>query len=199
MSTAGVRPLAPAPNPLSPARQRRFSVAEYHRMIEAGILGEDEHVELLEGEIVQMSPQEPPHARATHRLTRLFNRSLGDQYIVRPQLPLTLRDSEPEPDLAIVRAEDETSAKRHPTTALLVVEVADSSVRYDLFVKARIYARARIPEYWLVVVRKRLIEVLRDPDPKTGAYRAHFRASVKDILNPLRLPRVELRVRSLFD
>ena len=164
-------------------------------MIEAGILGEDEHVELLEGEIVQMSPQEPPHARAT----RLFNRSLGDQYIVRPQLPLTLRDSEPEPDLAIVRAADEASARRHPEGALLVVEVANSSVRCDLNVKARVYARARIPEYWLVVVRKRLVEVLRDPDPKTGVYRTHFTASLKDTVTPQKVRRVKLEVRSLFD
>ena len=77
-------------------------------MIKAGILGENEHVELLEGESVEMSPQGVWHARAIARLTRWFNRALGEEYVVRPQLPLTLRNSEPEPDLAIVRAEDET-------------------------------------------------------------------------------------------
>ena len=143
-------------------------------MIETGILDEDEHVELLEGEIVQMSPQEPPHARATSRLNRLFTRALGDEYVVRPQLPLTFPDSEPEPDLAVVWTKDEDAPEGHPRTALLVIEVADSSARYDLVVKSRIYAKAGIPEYWLVLVRKRAIEVLRDPDLATGVYRSRL-------------------------
>jgi Uma2 family endonuclease len=199
MSTVGVHPPGPVSRGLSPVRQRRFSVAEYQRMIEAGILGEDEHVELLEGEIVQMPPQDPPHAQATHRLNRFFVRRLGDEYIVRPQLPLTLRRSEPEPDVAIVRAQDEASARSHPRTALLVVEVADSSVRYDLDVKARIYARAGIPEYWLVVVPKRCIEVLRGPDVRAGVYRHRSTFAHGQVLRPLRFPKLMLRVRSLFD
>ena len=100
-------------------------------MIEAGILGDDERVELLVGEIVQMSPQEKPHARAIAKLNRWFAQALGDEFVVRPQLPLTLADSEPEPDLAIVRADDEAAAERHPRTALLVIEVADSKLVID--------------------------------------------------------------------
>src|SRR4249920_3473703 len=98
----GARAAEPDTERLSPVRQRRFTLAEYHRMIEAGILGEDEHLELLEGDIVQMSPQDKPHARAMGKLNRWFARSLGDEYVVRPQLPRTLSDSEPEPDLAVV-------------------------------------------------------------------------------------------------
>ena len=183
---------------LSHVRQRRFSVAEYHRMIDAGILGEDEHVELLEGEIVEMSPQEKPHAQATTRLNRWLTRALGDEYTVRVQMPLTLRRSEPEPDLAVVRAPAEASARRHPTTALLVVEVADSSARHDLEVKARIYARARIPEYWLVLVRRRVVEVLTSPDPKRGVYRKRVTLSEGEALRPRALPGVSLAVLSLF-
>ena len=147
-------------------------------MIDSGILDEDEHVELLEGEIVQMSPQEKPHARATSRLTRWVTRFLGDEYAVRCQLPLTLPDSEPEPDLAIVRTREEDTADRHPRTALLVIEVADSSARYDLSVKARIYARAGIPEFWLVLVQQRTIEVLRDPDEVAGVYASRLSIGV---------------------
>jgi Uma2 family endonuclease len=199
MSSAGPRATEPESERLSPVRIRRFSVAEYHGMIKAGILGEDEHVELLEGEIVEMSPQGKRHARAVHRLTRWFNRALGDEYVVRPQLPLTLDDSEPEPDLAIVAAEDDSSADRHPTTALLVVEVATESVRYDLKVKSRIYARAGIPEYWLVVTGKRTVEILRDPEQKAGVYRTHATLSEHDHLEPAALQAAPLSFGSLFD
>jgi Uma2 family endonuclease len=190
---------APRARDLSHVRQRRVSVAAYHRLIETGGLDEDEPVELLEGEIVEMSPQDETHARPLHRLTRFFNRTLSDAYVVRTQMPLTLRRSEPEPDLAIVRASEEAASKGSPRTALLVVEVARTSVRRDLEIKARIYARAAIPEYWLVVTRKRVIEVFRDPDPKAGVYRKRFRSGPADKLAPLRLRRVEPAIRSLFD
>ena len=199
MATPGLRPEGPESESLSPVRHRRFSVAEYHKMIDAGIVGKGEHVELLEGEIVQMSPMEKPHARATGKLDRWFQRNLGDEYSVRVQLPLTLRDSEPEPDVAIVRERDAALAQRHPKTALLALEVANMSVRYDLETKARIYAKARIPEYWLVVVRKRLVEVLRDPDAKKLAYRTRVTAPATGWLEPAAFPGLKLAVRSLFD
>ena len=167
-------------------------------MIDTGILEEDEHVELLEGEIVQMSPQDPPHARPTRRLTRWFNQALGDEYAVRPQMPLTLPDSEPEPDLAVVWTRDEDSLEDHPRTALLVIEVADSSARYDLMVKSRIYAKAGIPEYWLVLVRKRSIEVLRDPDPAAGVYLSRLTVGEGDCVAPKALPGPTIDVRALF-
>ena len=184
---------------LSRVRHRRFSVSEYHGMIEAGILGEDEHVELLEGEIVEMSPQDKPHARAMTRLTRWFARALGDEYVVRPQLPLTFPDSEPEPDLAVVRAEDEAAAGRHPSTALLVIEIADSSARHDLEVKARIYARAGIPEYWLVLVKDRAIAVLRGPDAVAGEYRERLTLTGAAAVAPAGFSGPEVVVQSLFD
>ena len=168
-------------------------------MIEAHILGEDEHLELLEGEIVQMSPQDKPHARAMGKLNRWFARNLGDEYVVRPQLPLTLSDSEPEPDLAVVRAEEEAAAERHPRTALLVIEVADSSTRRDLEVKARIYAKSGIPEYWLVLVKQRAVEVLTDPDRATGAYRSARRHSDDSTVVPAAFASLVIPVATLFD
>ena len=182
----------------SPAQRRRFTVVEYHRMIETGILDADEHVELLEGEIVQVSPQEPPHARATSRLNRWFARALGEEYVVRPQLPLTFPESEPEPDLAVVWTKDEDRLEGHPRTALLVIEVADSSARHDLVVKSRVYAKAGIPEYWLVLVRKRSIEVLRDPDAAAGVYRSRSTAGPDSTLTPSAFSGPVIEVRALF-
>jgi Uma2 family endonuclease len=126
VSTGAARP---GPDRLSPGRRARVTVAEYHRQIDAGRLGEDDRVELLEGEIVEMSPQDKPHAWALARLNRILTRAVGDAYVVRPQLPLTFSDSEPEPDLAVVRAEDEAGATRHPATALLVVDPGSGTYR----------------------------------------------------------------------
>ncbi len=168
-------------------------------MIETGILGEDEHVELLEGEIVQMSPQEKPHARALGKLTRWLVKGVGDEYVVRPQCPLTLPDSEPEPDLAVVRAADEAAAERHPRTALLVIEIADSSARHDLAVKSKIYAGAGIPEYWIVLVKQHAIEVLRDPDPTTRSYQNRLTVSGGATVTPMAFRGPEISLLSLFD
>ena len=168
-------------------------------MIETSILGEDEHVELLEGEIVQVSPQEKPHARAIGKLTRWLVRGLSDAYVVRPQLPLSLIDSEPEPDLAVVRSDDEAAAERHPRTALLVIEIADSSARHDLVVKSRIYAGAGIPEYWLVLVKQRVVEILRDPDPATRSYQSRVTVSGSATLSPTAFAGLAIPLIALFD
>src|SRR5262249_51742183 len=150
---------------------RRFSLDEYHRLVEADILHEGERVELLEGVIVQMSPQKERHMRVIVRLTRWLTRALGDDYEVRPQGPLTLEGSEPEPDLAVVTVASGGSPDAHPRSALLVVEVAETSLAVDRGVKARIYARGNIPEYWIVNVAGRCIEVRTDPEPGSGRYR----------------------------
>ena len=122
---------------------RRFTVDEYHRLIAAGILDEDEHVELLEGVITQMSPQGVPHSRVIRRLNRWLARSLGDEYELFVQLPLTIGDhNEPEPDLAVVKAEE---APTPPSTAVLVVEVSRGSLRIDRKVKASVYPARAYP------------------------------------------------------
>ena len=154
-------------------RLRRISVDEYHRIIEAGILGEDEKVQLVDGVLVAMTPRGSRHAFVIQELTRLLVRALGDDVRVRTQLPLILGgDSEPEPDLAVVRASDAASPSRHPGTALLVIEVAGDSLRFDRGTKAALYARAGIPEYWIVNLAETSIEVHRDPDPASASYRS---------------------------
>jgi Uma2 family endonuclease len=179
---------------------RRFRLGEYHRLINVGVLGEDERVELLEGVIVEMTPQGRPHALVITRLTRVFVRALGDAYSVRPQVPLSLgEDSEPEPDLAVVTRQEEETAEVHPRSALLVVEVAgEDSLRKDRVLKGRIYAQAQVPEYWLVDVEHHTVEVYTEPDAQTGRYRSLSTLSVGELLRALVLPEVSLPVADLF-
>jgi Uma2 family endonuclease len=175
---------------------RRLTVEEYHRMIEAGILDEDERLELLEGVIVAMSPQKDRHAWPVELLTRLLVEALGDAYRVRAQLPLSLdANNEPEPDLAVVRAGRRVKG-RHPATAALVIEVADDSLRRDRGVKAALYARHRIPEYWIVDLQGEIVEVLSRP--RAGSYSQKRTVSVRGVLVSETLPQVSVRVRDLF-
>ncbi|MCI0570771.1 MAG: Uma2 family endonuclease [Myxococcaceae bacterium] len=176
---------------------RRFRASEFLRMEEAGIFAGDEHVELLEGQIVVTPPQGEPHAIVIERLTRLLIQHLDERYRVRPQLPLTAGEaSVPEPDLAVLAAEKATSRKRHPSRALLVIEVASSSLAHDRELKGRIYARARIPEYWLVDVGGESVEVYTAPS--RSRYQHVRTVKRKDTLVSAVLPRLSFPVRTLF-
>jgi Uma2 family endonuclease len=180
-------------------RQRRVTVDEYHRMIEAGTLGEDDHVQLIAGAVLAMTPQGPAHALVIQNLTRLVAQGLAADLALRPQLPLTLPDdSEPEPDLAVVRLADARSREHHPRTALLVVEVAGDSLRLDRQTKAALYARAGIPEYWIVNLAETTVEVHRDPDPETGAYRAKAVVASEGTLPAASVPGLKINVADLF-
>ncbi|NMO21554.1 Uma2 family endonuclease [Pyxidicoccus fallax] len=178
---------------------RRFTPKEYHQLIRVGVLGQDEPVELLEGVVAEMTPMGKPHARLVARLTRILGRALGDTFSVRPQLPLCLGRSEPEPDIAVVTQSDEERARVHPRTALLVVEVADDSIRRDREAKSRIYARARIPEYWIVDVAREVIEVYTEPHARRARYLAHRTVGAGGRLKSSALPGVSLEVADLFN
>lgn len=161
-------------------------------MIDAGLF-RDERVELWRGVIVRMSPQKCPHAAAVQKLTELFMLALvtGARAAVRPQLPLALaEDSEPEPDLAIVARGD--YREEHPTTALLVIEVANTSLDDDRGWKADAYAEAGIPEYWVVDVVGRTIEVCRDPAP--NGYRTRIVYGRDQRCSPAAFPDVTIAV-----
>jgi len=178
---------------------RRFRLDEYHRLIDVGVLGEDERVELLEGVIVEMTPQGRPHALVISRLNRFLTGALGNEYSVRPQLPLSLGDdSEPEPDLAVVTRQEEETAPVHPRSALLVVEVADESLRRDRLLKGRIYARAQVSEYWVVDVAGRAVEVYSEPDVDAGRYGVMRTLGVGETLSTPVLPGLALPVAKLF-
>lgn len=185
--------------PIDPSLQAPLTVDQYHRMIEAGILGEDDRVELLEGVLIEMTPQGRPHARFLSRFTALAVPALGPDYRVRVQLPLTLPPyGEPEPDISIVRREDDESLEHHPQAALLVVEVASESLRRDRMVKARVYARHGVPEYWVANVEDQVIEVHRDPEPEAERYRSHHVVRRGERVAPRDLPALELSLDELY-
>lgn len=141
-----------------------LTVEDYHRMIEAEILTEDDKVELLEGAIFQMSPEGPPHAAVIGRLTQWLVRGLPDDaQIVRVQSPITLRPhSEPEPDLVVADV-SESTFRTHPERPHLVVEVAKTSRRKDRVRKARIYAQAGLQRFWIVDLVDLCVHVHTDP------------------------------------
>jgi len=151
-------------------KRRRFTLEEYHRMGEVGIFHEDDRIELIEGEIVEMSPIGRLHAGTVDRIAHVFSRRLGERTIVRVQNPIlfTRLVSEPQPDVTLLvpRPDFYTGAHPEPGDILLVVEVMDSSVAYDRGVKLRLYARAGVAEVWLANVNTRRIEGYRRPGPE---------------------------------
>jgi Uma2 family endonuclease len=157
--------------------RHRFDVEEYHRMLEAGVLSEDDRVELIGGEIVDMTPIGGPHLSCVVALTHLLVMAAGGRYFVSVQNPIRLGPSdEPQPDVSLIRTQPEPDAEGPPGSdeVLLVIEVADTSLAYDRDVKLPVYARARIPEVWIVDLRGRKVEVYADP--ASGGYRV-FRAA----------------------
>jgi Uma2 family endonuclease len=150
-----------------------ISVARYHKMIAAGVLTEEDQVELLEGWILPKMPKNPPHVFAVETLIEIFLRLNLTDYFIRGQNPVTTTDSEPEPDVCIVRGSRRDFLKRHPRPkdAALVVEVAESSIARDRGLKKRIYARALAPVYWIVNLEERQIEVYSEPVKSKGEYR----------------------------
>jgi Uma2 family endonuclease len=149
--------------------KRRITADEYERMGAAGIFHPDDHLELIEGEIVEMSPIGPRHAGAVAYLSKLLNRLFPDLIVI-VQSPVRLHDlSELEPDLALLRWRDDFYRSAHPTPAdvLLIIEVADTTVETDRKVKIPLYARAGVPEVWLVNIPGERIEVYSGPAGKT--------------------------------
>ena len=146
---------------LLPERPRRLRRAEYDQMVAMGMFS-DERVELLQGVLIAMAPNDPPHASPVERLAEILTFGVARRATIRVQLPLIAADeSEPEPDLAVVPRADYSRA--HPSEALLVIEVADSSLRKDRQVKAPLYAASGFREYWIVNVNARTVEVHRGP------------------------------------
>jgi Uma2 family endonuclease len=153
-----------------PAR-KLFTVAEYHQMIEAGVLKEDDRVELLNGEIIEMSPIGPRHASHVDRLVNILPPKLKGKAILRVQSPILLSDySEPQPDLALLKPRADFYVGGHPTPAdvLVVIEVSDSTVEKDRRAKIPSYAQAGIPESWLIDLVEDRIEV--HSKPYNGVY-----------------------------
>ena len=175
MSVATHTPDGPSELPAIPVW--RLSVDQYHEMLRAGILTEDDPVELLDGWLVTMTPKNPPHHLATELAREALEHLTPEGWHVDSQEPITLSSSEPEPDVAVVRGARRLYADRHPQPSDigLVVEVADDSLERDQTFKQRLYAQAGIPEYWIVNLVDRRLEVYREPSgpgEKPG-YRQH--------------------------
>jgi Uma2 family endonuclease len=178
--------------------RRSFTVEDYHRMARAGILREDDRVELLEGEILQMAPIGSKHAACVARLTTLFAR-VQARGIVWVQNPILLSErSEPQPDLTLARPRPDFYAQTHPRPGdiFLVVEVAETSVEVDRGVKVPLYAQAGISEVWLVDLAEERIEVYRQPSPQGYQQVQHLRRGER--LAPLSLPDLVLAVESIL-
>lgn len=149
--------------------RRRFSVDEYHRMAEVGILHEDDRTELIEGEIIEMAAHGGQHIRCVTVLNRLLVVAVSSELFVSPQNSVRLTmHSEPEPDFAILRALPEGTAPPPSEDVLLLTEVADTTLLYDLNVKALLYARAGVPEFWVVDLNG--ARVVRHTEPRDGRY-----------------------------
>ena len=143
----------------------RMGVEQYHAMIQASILTDDDPVELLEGWLVFKMPKTPPHRAATRLVRAALEQILPDGWYVDSQAPITLIDSEPEPDVVVVRGETRQYLDRHPgpEDVALVIEVSDTTLQRDLNIKKRAYARSAIPVYWIVNLSESQIEVYTNP------------------------------------
>lgn len=143
----------------------RLSVAQYHAMIDAGVLTEDDPIELLEGCLVTKMPKNRPHSLTTQTLRDLLPQLLPVGYFVEDQEPVTTEDSEPEPDMMVIRGRrrDYPAEPPKPENVALIVEVADSTLHRDRTVKKRLYAAAEIPVYWIINLVNNQIEVYTEP------------------------------------
>ena len=179
-------------------RRRRFTVDEYHRMAEAGILHEDEPVELIEGELIQMAAVGSRHMACVNDVTRLLIIGLGDRAIVSIQNPVRLSSgSEPEPDVAILRPRPDRyrTALPRPEDVLLVIEVSDTTLRYDRDVKLPLYAAAGIPEAWIVDLEGCRILVYRAP---AGAAYDDTTTIEQGTVSPAAFPEIVISVEELL-
>jgi Uma2 family endonuclease len=179
--------------------RHRLTVADYRRLGEARILGEDDRVELLEGQLVDMSPIGPRHALAVDALTELLVHAVAGRGLVRVQNPITLDSgSEPQPDLTVVRRSWPGYPNAHPgpDDVLLLIEVADISLEVDLGVKRELYARAGVREFWIVDLTTDSVLVHRDPD--NGGYRFVARLGAPESLEVQTMTGVCISVAAIF-
>lgn len=181
---------------------RRWTRDEYYKMAEAGLFGGN-RVELIEGQIVEMSPMKSLHATAIMLVARALEDLFKNGYVVRWQMPLALDAySEPDPDVAVVQGSVRDYTHQHPTTAALVVEVADTSLLYDRTEKARLYANAGIAEYWLVNVREKHVEVYRQPQPTAAQLEAQYTdvtvLKSTDVITPQAVPAASIPIADLL-
>lgn len=176
-----------------------ITVEEYLRMGEGNVFAPDARLELIEGEIIEMAPIGPPHAGTVAILGRLLERAAGDAAVVWVQNPIRIGDrSMPQPDVALLKPRADMYTRSHPIPAdvLLLIEVSDTTLRFDVATKMPLYARAGIMEAWVVDVDSAAVQVFRDPD--SAGYRTSFTAAGSERLSAGAMPEVVIRVSELF-
>ena len=184
-----------------PVQTRYWTRAEYDRLIEIGFFGEDEPIELLAGQLVVREPQYTPHATAVRLADEALRRAFGSGWDVRAGLPVALDDeSEPEPDVCVVRGGPRDYLDSHPTRPVLIVEVSMSSLAIDRRIKRRLYARAGIEDYWIVNLVDRCVEVHRRPVAEVGSW-GYADVTVHrtgDSITPLAMPGASVAVADVL-
>jgi Uma2 family endonuclease len=175
----------------------QWTVDDYHRMIEAGILN-GRSVELLSGDIIEMSPESPTHRFVNNRGVKYLRSVLGKQAEVLEAHPITLADSEPEPDIAIVRYPDSLYLHRHPYPADVywLIEIADSTLKKDLGLKKNLYARANIPEYWVIDLKGKNLTVFQNPLAENYQLTQTYQ---EGLIYPLAFPAIAIDVKNLLE
>ncbi len=175
----------------------RLSRAEYDRAVEAGVFDPEARLELIDGDLHAMTPQGSRHATGVDLVADSLRRAFGAGFHVRMQFPLAADDySEPEPDIAVVMGEIRDYRDAHPTSAFLVVEVSDESLRHDRTVKQRLYARCGIPEYWILALPDARLEIHRNP--ADDGYRTVSVHDDGDTVAPLARPEARISVDELL-
>jgi Uma2 family endonuclease len=185
--------------PILSANLKYWTVQEYDRMSQMGILDSDERTELIAGQIVIMTAKGTPHVLTLQLIASSLQVQLNNAALIRTQDPIRLDDfSDPEPDLAIVKGNMFDYADRHPCPedVYLVVEVADSTLKKDCEVKDKLYARANIPDYWVIDLPNRQVHIFRIPTP-TG-YASHTILSESQTVSPLAFPSIVLPISSIL-
>ena len=176
----------------------RLTVEDYHRMAEAGILGEEDRVELIEGELIQMPPIGAKHAEVVDYINDVFSRQVGDDKRVRIQNPVQLSDyGELYPDVTILRKRRYFDAHPGPDDVLLIMEVSDSTLAYDRDIKVPLYAAHGILEVWLINIKERCIEIYRNPSPEKRRYQSIQRIE-RGAITAANVPEVALSLSELF-
>ena len=192
-------PVVARPAPSESSQETRYTVERYLALFDEGVLDRDDRVELLEGVVVATAPSNPPQAAAISRIVRALFEAIGRRAVIRVQSSFRAsRYSMPEPDVAVVPGNEPDYDKRHPRTALLLVEVAEWSLPQDRVTKLAIYAAAGVPEYWIVNLRDGWVEVLRAPDRKARRYRETFVAHRGERITLAALPDVNVAVDELL-
>ena len=180
-------------------KKRLFTVEEYHQMAEAGILREDDRVELIDGEIIQMSPIGHRHMVCVNRANTLFIQAFGNGAVVSPQNPVRLTDwTEPQPDLVVFKPRADFYAKKEPVPedVLFMVEIAETTLSYDRKIKLPRYAAAGIPEFWIGDLKNDILHVYRNPGRET--YNIALILHPSESISPLAFPDVTFQVGELL-